>query len=191
MLVLKKSLFSEKKEKIKLKDIPHGIHGLSLKSAYSPSIGELTGRKVGMEVADKMDEEGKDPFEVLDKSRKEAKKAGRIPGAVVGGGVGLITGLEAKKYLKKAANIVEREPEILEAFKERVSIKKGKRLLEKLKKNPEKTAKKLRRASIPTAVVLTGLGAYRGKAIGSKRAEKAVTIGNLNRLAEKHEKNEE
>ena len=144
-----------------------------------------------MEVADKMDEEGKDPFEVLDKSRKEAKKAGRIPGAVVGGGVGLITGLEAKKYLKKAANIVEKDPEILEAFKERVSIKKGKRLLERLKKNPEKTAKKLRRASIPTAIALTGLGAYRGKVIGGKRAEKAVTVGNLNRLVEKHEKNEE
>ena len=191
MLVLRNSLFSEKKEKTKLKNIPRGVHGLSFRSAFSPSVGELTGRKIGMEVADKMDEEGKEPFEVLDKSRKEAKKAGRVPGAVVGGGVGLITGLEAKKYLKKAANIVEKEPEILEAIKEHVPIKKGKLLLEKLKKYPKKTAKKLRRASIPTAVALTGLGAYRGMIVGGKRAEKAVTMGNLDRLAEKRKKNEE
>lgn len=191
MLVLRNSLFSEKKEKTKLKDIPRGVHGLSFRSALSPSVGELTGRKIGMEVADKMDEEGKEPFEVLDKSRKEAKKAGRVPGVVVGGGVGLITALEAKKYLKKAANIVEKEPEILEAIKEHVPIKKGKRLLEKLKKDPKKTAKKLRRASIPTAVALTGLGAYRGMIVGGKRAEKAATMGNLDRLAEKRKKNEE
>lgn len=191
MLVIRNSLFSEKKEKTKLKDIPRGVHGFSFRSALSPSVGELTGRKIGMEVADKMDEEGKEPFEVLDKSRKEAKKAGRVPGAVVGGGVGLITGLEAKKYLKKAANIVEKEPEILEAIKEHVPIKKGKRLLEKLKKDPRKTAKKLRRASIPTAVALTGLGAYRGMIVGGKRAEKAAIVGNLDRLAEKRKKNEE
>lgn len=203
MLVLRNSLFSEKKEKVKLKDIPYGTHGLSSGSITSPSIGELTGRRLGMEVADEMDDEGKHPLEILDESPKEAKKAGKAAGAVAGGGIGLITGIEAKKGLRKLSETVK-NPERLSEFqkqaeemiqnsgKESFSGKlagKGKHIIEKVSKNPEKVSKVLKGAAIPSAIALTGYGAYHGMKTGGKRAEKATKDGNLERLIKKHNKN--
>ena len=205
MLVLRNSLFSEKKEKVKLKDIPYGTHGLSTGSITSPSIGELTGRRLGMEVADEMDEEGEHPLKILDESPKEAKKAGKVAGAVVGGGTGFITGIEAKKGLRKLSETVkdskrlselqkQTEEMIQNSGKESCSGKlagKGKRIIEKVSKNPEKVSKVLRGATIPSAIVLTGYGAYHGMKTGGKRAEKATKDGNLERLIKKHKINKE
>ena len=204
MIILRNSFFSEKK-KSKLRDIPHGTHGLSKKSLYSPSLGELTGRKIGMEAADEMDDDGKDALEILDKSPKEAKKAGKITGSVVGGGVGLITGLEARKYLRKASGAVGNpyvvsnlQDKILEAsqnvkgnkIREKI-VNKAKKTVEKIAKDPEKASKNLKRAGVPIAIALTGMGAYHGMKTGGKKAEKATREGNLERLIEKHKRNKE
>lgn len=205
MLVIRNSLFSEKKEKVKLKDIPYGTHGLSSGSITSPSIGELTGRRLGMEVADEMDDEGKHPLEILDESPKEAKKAGKVAGAAVGGGIGLITSMEAKRGLRKLSKIVKNPERLSELQKQAEEIiqnsgkesfngklaGKGKRIIEKVSKNPEKVSKVLKGAAIPSAIVLTGYGAYHGMKTGGKRAEKATKDGNLERLIKKHKINKE
>lgn len=136
---------------------------------------------------------------------QEAKKAGKVAGAVVGGGIGLITGIEAKKGLRKLSETVkdskrlselqkQAEEMIQNSGKESFNGKlagKGKRIIEKVSKNPKKVSKVLKGAAIPSTIVLTGYGAYHGMKAGGKRAEKATKEGNLERLIKKHKINKE
>lgn len=201
MIVLRSSFYSEK-ESSPLKDIPRRTSGLSKKSILIPSFGELTGRRVGMDVADELDSEGKGEMEIIDKSSKEAKKAGRVVGGTIGTGIGLVSGLGVRKTMKKASKQIK-NPEKVREFLEKFDVTAGKfkeggtinklskkvrGRIEKAAKNSTKTSKILKKAATPAAIGLTALGAYGGMRSGGKRAEKAAKRGNTDRLLKRYNK---
>lgn len=101
MIVLRSSLFSKKSKKVALKDIPHGFAGLGTSTILAPSMGEITGRKAGMDEADRLDSLGKSDIEIIEGASKEAKKAGKVAGGAVGLTLGVPLGVWTNKTMKE------------------------------------------------------------------------------------------
>ena len=204
MIVLRNSFYSKKESK--LKDIPYKTHGLTAKSYLLPSLGELTGRRRGMEVADEMDEHGADELEILEKSPKEAKKMGQVVGGTVGLGTGIVAGNVVKNLSNKlpktlvrnkggidiATNTVKtvmgNSPEAGETVSGKF-LNKAVNKIENFYKDPKKHSKRIRKAGKIAGVSLAGLGLVSGISSGGSRAYKAAKEGNLKRLEEKNRNN--
>lgn len=199
MIVLRNSSYS-KKESVKLKDIPYGVRGLTAKSILLPSIAELTGRRRGMEVADKMDSQGKSDIEILDRSSKEAKKMGRVVGTATGLGVG-VTGAHITKVLynnlKKSLRNKDELKLKIDALKglsqeEGFSGKFMKKITdegENYLKDHRKTLNRIERKRKIIGGALIGAGVLGGMLVGGRRAGRASELGNLERMKERNKRN--
>lgn len=101
MIVLRNSVFSKKSNKVALKDIPHGYSGLGTKTIMAPSMGEITGRKAGMDEADRLDSLGKSDIEIISGASNEARKAGKFAGGAVGLTLGVPMGIGTYKFARE------------------------------------------------------------------------------------------